>query len=70
MHLAEHPDTDAQAQRRANVLRRAGVPVRILGAWEPTHNKINADLGMPDDPGTKALFEVVDEAPKRGDGPR
>jgi len=24
---------------------------------ETTHNKINADLGLPDDPATKALFE-------------
>jgi hypothetical protein len=65
MHVAEHPDTSAQARRLANVLRSAGVPVRIFGVREPTHNKINVDLGMPDDPGTKALFEVGDEAPKR-----
>jgi hypothetical protein len=64
MHVAEHPDTSAQAQRLANVLQSAGVPVRIF-AWEPANNNINADAGIPDDPGTKALFDVVDEAPKR-----
>src|SRR5579864_206583 len=62
MHVAEHPDTSAQAQRLAGVLKGAGVPVRVFGARESTHNKINSDLGLPDDPGTKALFEFVSEA--------
>jgi acetyl esterase/lipase len=65
MHVAEHPDTSAQAQRLANVLKGAGVPVRVFGAQESSHNKINADLGVPDDPGTKALFEFVGEALKQ-----
>jgi hypothetical protein len=57
MHVAGHPDTSAQAQRLASVLKSAGVSVRVFGARESTHNKINANLGLPDDPGTKALFE-------------
>jgi arylformamidase len=65
MHVADHPDTSAQAQRLANVLKSAGVTVRVYGAQESTHNKINADLGLPDDPGTKAMFEFVAEALKR-----
>jgi acetyl esterase/lipase len=65
MHVAEHPDTGAQAQRLAGVLKGAGVPVRVFGARESTHNRINADLGLPDDPGTKVLFEFVDEAIKK-----
>ena len=62
MHVAEHPDHSAQTQRLAVVLKGAGVPVRVFGARESTHNKINADLGLPDDPGTKALFEFVSGA--------
>jgi arylformamidase len=62
MHVAEHPDTSAQAERLADVLKSAGVTVRVFGARESTHNKINADLGRPDDPGTKALFDFIDEA--------
>jgi hypothetical protein len=58
MHVAEHPDTSAQAQRLATVLKGAGVPVRVYGARESTHNKINADLGVPDDPGTRVLFRI------------
>src|SRR5438309_1383465 len=65
MHVADHPDTSAQAQRLAEVLKSAGVTVRVYGARESTHNKINADLGLPDDPGTKALFEFVAEALKK-----
>jgi arylformamidase len=65
MHVAEHPDTGAQAQRLASVLQGAGVPVRVYGARESTHNKINADLGVPDNPGTRALFEFVGEALKK-----
>src|SRR3954447_12992835 len=51
MHVADHPDTSAQAQRLANALRSAGVKVRVYGARETTHNKLNADLGVPDKPG-------------------
>ena len=43
MHVAEHPDTTAQAQRLASVLKNAGVPVKVYGARESTHNKINAE---------------------------
>ncbi len=62
LYVAEHPDTTAQAQRLANVLRAAGVPVTVFGARETTHNRINADLGLPDDPATKAVFAFLDKA--------
>jgi acetyl esterase/lipase len=62
LHVAGHPDTTAQAQRLGNVLKDAGVPVTVFGAKETTHNKVNADLGKPDDPATKALFEFLDSA--------
>jgi arylformamidase len=65
LHVAEHPDTSAQAQRLAHVLKSAGIPAKVFGAQESNHNKINADLGLPNDPGTKALFEFVDEALKK-----
>jgi len=65
MYVAEHPDTTAQAQRLASVLKEAGVLVTVFGGRETTHNKINADLGLPDDPGTKALFEFLGKALKQ-----
>jgi acetyl esterase/lipase len=65
LHVADHPDTSAQAQRLGNALKEAGIAVRVFGARETTHNKINADLGLPDDPATKALFEFLGEAIKK-----
>lgn len=59
MHVAEHPDTTAQAQRLANTLKEAGIPATLYGGRETSHGKINADIGLPDDPGTKALIDFV-----------
>src|SRR5262249_55539909 len=59
------PDTPAPAEGLQNAMKEAGVPVKVDGGGETTHNKINADLGVPDDPGTKALFEFVGEALKK-----
>ena len=65
LHVAEHPDTSAQAQRLGTALKEAGLPVTVFGARETTHNKINANLGQPDDPSTKALFDFLGEALKK-----
>jgi acetyl esterase/lipase len=62
LHVAGNPDTTAQAQRLGNALKDVGVPVTVFAAKESTHNKINADLGKPDDPTTKALFEFLGTA--------
>ena len=59
LHVADHPDTSAQAQRLGNTLKTAGIPAQVFGARETTHSKVNADLGLPDDPATKSLFEFV-----------
>ncbi|MCI0359280.1 MAG: alpha/beta hydrolase [Planctomycetaceae bacterium] len=64
LHVADHPDVSAQAQRLGNVLKDAGVSAKVFGAKETNHTRINAELGQPDDPATKALFEFVGEALK------
>src|SRR5947207_1781594 len=56
LHVAGHRDTSAQAFRLGAVLKEAGVPVRVFGAKNTEHSKLNDDLGLPDDPATKALF--------------
>ena len=66
LYVADHPDTSAQAQRLGNVLKAAGVPATLFGAKETNHNRLNADLGRPDDPATKALFEFLGNALKKG----
>lgn len=59
LHVADHPDTTAQARRFAAVLKEAAVPVTVFGARETTHRKLNDDLGKPDDPATAALWTFV-----------
>src|SRR6516225_1355323 len=65
LYVAEHPDTSAQALRLGNVLKAAGVPITLFGAKETNHNKLNANLGLPDDPATKALLDFLGKAAKK-----
>jgi acetyl esterase/lipase len=62
LHVANHPDTTAQAHRLGAALKEAGVPVKVFGARETTHTKVNADIGQPDDAASKAMFEFLDGA--------
>ncbi len=64
LHVADHPDNTAQAQRLGAVLKEAGVRAKIFAAKETNHTRINANLGLPDDPASKTLFEFVAEALK------
>ena len=65
LHVADHPDTSAQAERLEAVLKDAGISVERFAAKETNHSKLNENLGLPDDPPTKALFEFVNEALKK-----
>jgi arylformamidase len=60
LHVAGHPNTAAQARRLGAVLQEAEIPTKVFGARETTHNKLNNDLGLPDDPATKELFQFLD----------
>ncbi len=62
LYVADQPDTSAQAQRLGTVLKEASIPAQLFGAQETNHNRLNANLGSPDDPATKALFEFVSAA--------
>jgi acetyl esterase/lipase len=64
LHVADHPDVRAQAERLEAVLKNAGIPAKRFAAKETNHSKLNENLGLPDDPPTKALFEFVDEVLK------
>ena len=59
LHVADHPDTSAQAFRLGAVLKAAGIPAKVFGAKETNHNKLNANLGVEGDPSTKELYEFV-----------
>ncbi len=60
LHVAGHPDVTAQARRLAIALEAAEVPVTVYGARESTHNKLNNDLGLPDDPATQELYKFLE----------
>jgi len=61
LHVADHPDTTMQAQRFGKALKDADVPTTVFGAKNTNHSKLNDDLGLPDDPATKALAEFVEK---------
>jgi acetyl esterase/lipase len=65
LYVAGHPDTTAQAQRLGSVLKASGISATLFAGRETTHNKLNADLGLPDDPATKALDEFLAAALKK-----
>jgi len=62
LYVADHPDTNAQAQRLGAVLNDAGISATLFGGKETTHTRINDNLGQPDDPATITLFQFVDAA--------
>jgi len=64
LHVADHPDTSAQAERLEAVLKAADVPTKRFAARQTDHLKLNESLGLPDDPPTAALFEFVTQALK------
>ena len=59
LHVADHPETKAQSQRLAKALREAGVSAKAFPAKGKDHLTINADLGLPEDNPTKAVFEFL-----------
>lgn len=65
LHVADHPDNTAQAFRLGAALKEAGVPVKVFGARETNHNRLNDNLGIEGDPSTKELYEFVAMALKR-----
>lgn len=65
LHVVNHPDTSAQAQRFGAVLKAAGIPTTVFGARETTHVRLNDELGLPADPATKALTTFVAQILKK-----
>ena len=65
LHVADHPDTSAQAQRLGAVLKDSGIVTTVFGAKATNHSKLNEDLGLPDDPATGALSKFAAEVLRR-----
>jgi arylformamidase len=65
LYVADHPDTTAQARRLASVLKEADLPVIAFGAKDTNHTKLNDNLGVPDDPATKAIDDFLADLQKK-----
>ena len=65
LHVADNPNTTAQAKRLASVLTEAGISARVFGVGNTTHAQIDAGLGVPDYPATPPLMEFVEAALKQ-----
>ena len=59
LHVAEHPETKGQSNRLVSVLQEADFRAVAYAAENKDHTSINADLGLPDDLPTKAIFDFV-----------
>lgn len=59
LHVADHPDNAAQAQRLGAVLKESSISTTVFGARDTNHTKINANLGEAADPSTQELLEFV-----------
>lgn len=58
-------ETMLQAQRLAKELQDVAVAAKAYPADGKTHNTIHAELGLPDDKPTKALFKFLEGALKK-----
>jgi len=65
LHVADHPETGGQSRRLAKALQEAGVPVKLFPAEGKNHDTLNADMGLPDDKPTQAVWEFVDGLSKK-----
>jgi acetyl esterase/lipase len=67
LHIVDpnHPQTQAHAERFAEVLRAAGVQVKTHGAAGKDHSTLNNDLGLPDDKPTQEMFAFLSQVGRR-----
>jgi arylformamidase len=59
LYDAAAPLTPDQARRLEKALTSKGISAKAYGAQNTNHGKINADLGLPDDPSTAELLSFL-----------
>jgi acetyl esterase/lipase len=62
LYVSSHPDTTAQAERLASVLKQEEIPTTLFGVRDTNHSKLNDDLGLANDAATGALAKFVETA--------
>ena len=60
LYFPGNPNTRAQARRLEQVLKGAEIPVKAYGKRDSNHSRLNNDLGDPEDPATKELYQFLD----------
>ncbi len=60
LYFPGNPDTRAQARRLEAVLKEAGIPATAYGKGDSNHGRLNDELGLPDDPATRELYQFLD----------
>jgi arylformamidase len=58
-------NTLAHAYRLNAALKEANIPTKLFAAKNTEHSKLNDDLGLPEDPATKALYDFIAQTIKR-----
>lgn len=61
LYVADRPETKVQSEWLAEKLQAVGVSATVVGAEGKTHGTINSDLGLPDDPSTKAMLKFLQD---------
>jgi acetyl esterase/lipase len=59
LYFSGNPETRAQARRLESVLQAAEVPAKAFGKRDSNHSRLNNDLGRPEDPATRELYEFL-----------
>lgn len=62
LFVGDNVSTSRQAKILGKKLEEAGIPCELFGAKDTNHGKVNNDIGLPDDPATKALFPFLAKA--------
>ena len=65
LYFSGNPDTRAQANRLAAVLKDADIPALAFGKSNTNHSQLNNDLGKPEDPATERLLEFLERYRER-----
>lgn len=60
LYFPGNPNTRAQARRLESVLKASEIPTTAYGKGDSNHNRLNNDLGKPDDPATQQLYQFLD----------
>ena len=60
LYFSGNADTQSQAHILESVLKAAGIPAKSYGKADSNHNRLNDDLGKPDDQATQEWYKFLD----------